>query len=116
MGLTALVASPEDTILSKLEWARMGSSERQMRDARGVAALQLDRLDLAYLRRWAAELGVADRLEQVLCEAEQLQRPADSPESSAGDHGALLATVLCFHIGTPTLRSSRIESPNSCVR
>jgi hypothetical protein len=73
MGTTALVASPEDTILSKLEWAKMGSSERQLRDARGVAALQWDRLDVAYLRRWAPELGVTDQLEQVLREAEQLQ-------------------------------------------
>ena len=73
--MTISVASPEDTILSKLEWARMGSSERQLRDALGVAAIQWDRLDRDYLRRWAQELGVTDSLEEILRQAEQLQQP-----------------------------------------
>jgi len=35
----------------------------------GVLKVQGDRLDHAYLTHWAAELGVADLLEQVLREA-----------------------------------------------
>lgn len=72
-----LLASPEDTILSKLEWARLGASERQLRDVRGVAAVQGDRLDMNYLRRCAEELGVSEQLEQVLRDAQQLQQPSD---------------------------------------
>lgn len=57
---TVEMATPEDVILSKLEWARLGSSERQWDDALQVAKTQKEHLDLAYLEKWAVELGVAD--------------------------------------------------------
>ena len=65
------VATAEDTILAKLEWYRLGGSvsERQWRDVLGVLQVQAARLDLAYLRRWAATLGIADLLERALSEA-----------------------------------------------
>ncbi len=64
----AYVASPEDTVLAKLEWYRMGSevSERQWRDVVGVLRVQGERLDREYLRRWAAELGVSDLLDRAM--------------------------------------------------
>jgi len=63
---TAYFASPEDIILSKLELAARGSSQRQVEDASHVARLQAKSLDVAYLRHWASELGVAVSLEKVL--------------------------------------------------
>jgi hypothetical protein len=63
-GLRLCVASPEDTLLSKLEWARAGGSERQLEDAAGVAAAQHS-LDRAYIERWARELGVLDAWQRI---------------------------------------------------
>lgn len=65
------VASPEDTILAKLEWYRLGGgvSDRQWGDVTGVMKVQAERLDLAYLRQWARELRVADLLDRALAES-----------------------------------------------
>jgi hypothetical protein len=70
---TAYVASAEDTVLAKLEWYQMGGqvSERQWRDVLGVLKVQAGGLDLAYLWRWATELGVAGLLERAEAEAGQ---------------------------------------------
>lgn len=65
-GQSVYVVSPEDSILSKLEWARISGSERQLRDVRGILRVQGESLDLGYLRRWAVDLEVADLLEKVL--------------------------------------------------
>lgn len=72
LGSRLVVVSPEDSILSKLEWAKEGGSARQRRDALGVAIVQRDVLDRDYLRRWAAELGVSASLEEVLAAADEV--------------------------------------------
>jgi hypothetical protein len=65
------VTSPEDVILSKLEWYRMGGevSDRQWRDILGVLKTRAGELDLDYLRKWATELKVSDLLERALKES-----------------------------------------------
>lgn len=65
------LASPEDTILAKLEWYALGNrvSDRQWSDVLGVLKVQATALDLTYLRHWAAQLGIADLLEQALVDA-----------------------------------------------
>jgi hypothetical protein len=64
-------ASPEDTVLSKLEWYRMGGevSDRQWRDILGVLKTRAGELELDYMRKWAEELKVMDLLERALKEA-----------------------------------------------
>jgi hypothetical protein len=66
------LASPEDIILAKLEWYRLGDevSERQWNDVMGVLKVQADALDRPYLEKWATELGVADLLEKAWKEVE----------------------------------------------
>ena len=58
------VVTPEDIILLKLEWFRLGGemSERQWNDVLGVFEIQGGRLDQAYLDHWAQALGVSDLL------------------------------------------------------
>jgi hypothetical protein len=70
--VSAKFASPEDTILSKLEWYRLGDeiSERQWRDVLGVLKVRAGELDLDYLRKWAGELKVSALLERALKEVE----------------------------------------------
>ncbi|MGA2404709.1 MAG: hypothetical protein ABSG91_23900 [Syntrophobacteraceae bacterium] len=76
---TLELATAEDIILSKLEWSKLGSSERQWADALQVARTQGTKLDLAYIEKWSAELGVADLWKRI--------RDAVSPdrEIEAGD-------------------------------
>jgi hypothetical protein len=65
-SLTATVASAEDSILSKLEWSRKaGESAQQLADAAGVVRMSAGALDVAYIERWAAELGVLDLWKRV---------------------------------------------------
>lgn len=73
VGIQVFVVSPEDAILSKLEWSKAGESERHFRDALGVAVVQWVVLDKEYLRKWARELKVEDLLENLLKNAEKLQ-------------------------------------------
>lgn len=59
-GVAVSLASPEDTILSKLEWAKKaGRSEKQIADAAGVVAVNPG-VDRSYIERWARELDVLD--------------------------------------------------------
>ena len=60
------VATPEDVLLAKLEWYRLGNevSERQWRDVEGIVAVQ-SALDWPYLEHWARELGVDDLLFRI---------------------------------------------------
>jgi len=66
----AFVATPEDTILAKLEWYRIGGevSERQWRDVLGILEVQGERLDFDYLHRWAEALNISDLLDSALIE------------------------------------------------
>lgn len=65
MGIDLWILSPEDVILSKLDWAKKSGSELQLRDVLGVIKVQWNNLDWDYLRHWAKILGVEKNLETV---------------------------------------------------
>lgn len=61
---TIRIKSPEDLVLRKLEWFRLGGevSEHQWQDVLGVLRAMRGRLDEAYLAHWARELAIHDLL------------------------------------------------------
>ncbi len=58
------LVSPEDLILSKLDWAKDSRSELQLRDVRGLLRA-VPGLDEAYLERGADELGIPHLLREA---------------------------------------------------
>jgi len=64
-GVPTIMITAEDLIISKLEWSKMGESERQARDAGVVAQKRLRNLDREYVERWVKELGLAAQWESA---------------------------------------------------
>ncbi len=64
-GRDVWIASPEDVILSKLQWHLTSGSERQLQDALEVYEVQEPYLEQDYLDRWAAALGVTELLDRI---------------------------------------------------
>jgi hypothetical protein len=61
-GTAVYVASPEDVIVSKLQWAKLGGgSERQLQDAAGILITQAGKLDFSYIERWVGELHLREQ-------------------------------------------------------
>ncbi len=65
------MATAEDTLLSKLEWYRLGGevSDIQWNDVLGIIKIQQERLDKTYLQHWAKEIKVSDLLVKAFQEA-----------------------------------------------
>lgn len=57
-GIPLMVATLEDVLLSKLEWAHMGGSRRWLEDVSTLMRVRRGELDLAYVERWVRVLGV----------------------------------------------------------
>jgi len=72
-GVDVYLATAEDTMLAKLEWAAASGSERQVAD---VVAIALNQdVDRTYLTRWARDLGVEEALVAALKDADALRDP-----------------------------------------
>ncbi len=69
-GRTLHIHPPEDILLQKLRWFKIGGevSDRQWRDIRAIVRVQATALDRVYLRANAPVLDVADLLDRALNE------------------------------------------------
>ncbi len=56
--MTLFVASAEDVILAKLEWSKLGQSQRQLEDVAAILRVQSKSVDSGYLEKWIRELEV----------------------------------------------------------
>ena len=63
-GFSAAVISPEDLVLSKLNWSRDSGSTRQEEDVRGILR-STPALDWSYLAQWSERLGLMATLERL---------------------------------------------------
>jgi hypothetical protein len=61
LGTRAFVATAEDLLIAKLEWSKLGESERQLRDAAGILRTQGQRLDSAYIESWVKQLDLENQ-------------------------------------------------------
>lgn len=64
-GASVPVASPEDVLIAKMEWARMGQSARQIEDAAKMLSVRAQQLDRTYIEHWVRELGLAEQWDAV---------------------------------------------------
>lgn len=67
LGSKFFVATVEDTIVAKLEWAAAGGgSQRQLEDVAELWRLAGDALDRAHVERWVARLDLGPMLTRAL--------------------------------------------------
>ena len=60
-GVRLQTASAEDILITKLWWAKLGESERQINDAAGVIQVQGSNLDIKYVEKWVAALELDEQ-------------------------------------------------------
>lgn len=67
---TIFMHSPEDIVVQKLHWYRLGGevSDRQWRDVLSVILVQGTRLDRGYMAATATEAGLTDLLDRAFAE------------------------------------------------
>lgn len=60
LGMDLFLVSPEDLIIAKLEWARKGQSELQLKDVQGILRNSEFDLNRTYVEHWIGELGLTE--------------------------------------------------------
>jgi hypothetical protein len=59
-GVALFIATAEDIVISKLEWANLGQLQRQLEDVAAILKAREALLDRAYLEKWILDLGLKD--------------------------------------------------------
>lgn len=59
-GLRVVYASPEDVIIKKMEFYKIGRSDKHIRDIAGILKVNGPHIDREYIERWARKFNVMD--------------------------------------------------------
>ncbi len=65
-GGDAMFSTPEDLMLKKMDFYREGGSEKHLRDIASILKISGNRVDVGYVAKWAASLGLSEIWEAVL--------------------------------------------------
>ena len=71
----AMFAAPEDVIIKKMEYYKMGGSEKHLRDITGVLRVSGDRIDHAYVSDWTERLGLEEIWNAILARIRSAENP-----------------------------------------
>jgi len=58
-GVSLFMTSAEDAVISKLEWAKLAQSQRQVDDVAAILRARWETLDRAYLEKWINKLRLS---------------------------------------------------------
>lgn len=64
-GVKLAIATAEDVLLAKLEWAKRGESQRQIEDAAEILKRRASDLDLQYIREWVNQLKISAQWQEA---------------------------------------------------
>lgn len=70
-GQTAVFATPEDVILKKMEYYRLGGSDKHLRDIAGVLKVSGEQVDHAYIAAHAEQFKLTDIWQAILSRIQQ---------------------------------------------
>ena len=66
LGEKVYFTSPEDLILSKLQWYEKSQSNRHLEDVESILKISAKKLDMKYLKQWAKKLEVLELLNKLI--------------------------------------------------
>ena len=66
LGSTIRFASPEDVIIKKLEYYKLGDSDKHIRDILSILRCQREKIDREYIRKWVEEMELQPQWEIIL--------------------------------------------------
>ena len=60
-GMRLAVATAEDLVIAKLEWAKLSESQRQIEDVAAILRIRTHELDHEYIQQWAEQLSLVEQ-------------------------------------------------------
>jgi hypothetical protein len=65
-GVKVWISSPEDVIISKMRYYKVGGSDKHLRDSAGVLVIQGEQIDRDYIQHWAEYFALMEIWNAIL--------------------------------------------------